>query len=177
MRWLDAPPCSHLDVAHRTETRLELKGPGLTHRVSGGATAAFGGLFASVSARVLRLPIPLPFKLVPLALTAVGVGMTAVGASVALASCQLEVDRREGLTLRWKLVGRDERNVHLARDEVEAFEVTQHTQRVSSDFDDGPIHEYRLVAVAKDGRSLELEAFGTRTQATLRKQEIERLLK
>jgi hypothetical protein len=53
-------------------------------RLHAGARAAAGGLFATVAAQLLRLPMPFPFKIVPLAFVGVGIGVSAASAVVAL---------------------------------------------------------------------------------------------
>lgn len=166
-----------MDVTHASEERLTLQGPSTTARVAGGATAAFGGVFAAFGLGFLRAPIPAPFKLIPLAFTAVGAGVAALGASTALASCGAEVQRGEGLTLRWKLPGFAERTLRLRPEELEAFEVTEHTHRSSNEFGpDDVTSEFRLVAIARDGRAFPFEAHGTRTQAQLRQAAVEKVL-
>jgi hypothetical protein len=177
MRWFDSPPCTRMDVTITTPDHLMLSGPSTGTRVVGGATAAFGGVFATFGLRFLRLPIPAPFKLIPLAFTAVGAGIAAAGTSAALSNCSVEAKRGEGLTLRWKLPVRDERTVKLRPDELEDFEVTEHAQHSSNEY--GPDHvtmEFRVVAITKDGRAFELEALGTRTQARLRQEALQKIL-
>lgn len=178
MRWLDTPPWPKLDVKRREADVLLLTGPSVGARVAGGATAAFGTAFASFGARFLRLPVPAPFKLIPLAFTAVGAGVAAAGAATALASCSVEARRGVGLTFRWKLPAREERVLTLRPDELEGLEITAHVHRTESET--GPDHvstEYRLVAVTRDGRAFPFETFGTRLQANLRKEALEPLLK
>lgn len=174
MRWLDTPPHPLLDVKLSTPDRLLLTGPGAAERLAGGATAAFGGVFASVGAGFLRLPVPAPFKLIPLAFTAIGAGVAALGATSALASCSVEVQRGEGLTLRWKIPTRPERVLRLAVSELEGFEITTHTQRGGENSDMVSV-EYRLVAITRDGRAFPFERFTTHTQAELRKRLVEAL--
>lgn len=177
MRWFDSPPCPQMDVSHASDERLALKGPSAGARVAGGATAAFGGVFATMGLRFLRLPVPGPFKLIPLAFTAIGAGVAAVGASTAFAECSVEAKRGEGLTLRWKLPALAEHSVHLGPDALAAFEVTSHAHRSSNEYGpDDVTMEYRLVAIARDGRAFAFESHGTRTQAELRKGAFERIL-
>ena len=177
MRWFDSPPCPRMDVTHSTETALTLSGPSTATRVVGGATAAFGGVFATMGLRFLRLPIPGPFKLIPLAFTAIGAGVVAVGTSTAFSSCSVEAKRGTGLTLRWKLPGLEERLLELRSQELEAFEVTAHEHHHSNDHGpDDVVTEYRLVAITKDGRAFPFESHGTRAQANLRKVAFEKIL-
>ncbi len=176
MRWFDAPPCTQLDVKETSPGRLFCTGPSAGTRVAGGATAAFGSVFAGVGLRFLRLPIPAPFKLIPLAFAAIGGGVAALGATAAFSSCSLEVTRA-ALTLKWKVPGLGEHSLVLAAADVEGFEVTTHARASSSDFGDRhEVVEYRLVAVTKNGRALPFESFGTRTQAELRRRTVTLLL-
>ena len=177
MRWFATPPCPRMDLAQSTKTLIRLTGPSTAARISGGATAAFGGVFAAMSLRFLRLPIPAPFKLIPLALTAIGAGAAAAGASTALASCSVEAKRGAGLTFRWKLPGLEERSLTLRTKELESFEVTTHEHHRSNDYGpDDVVTEYRLVAITRDGRAFPFESHGTRTQANLRKAAFGKLL-
>jgi hypothetical protein len=66
MRWLDEPPAVGLNVEHEAPGVLHLTGPTTSDRVKGGAVAAFGAGFTAFAVPFLRLPIPGPFKLVPL---------------------------------------------------------------------------------------------------------------
>ena len=177
MRWIDSPPCPLMEVAHSSDDRLEVKGPSTGARVAGGATAAFGGVFAAMGLRFLRLPIPGPFKLIPLAFTAVGATVAAVGASSAFSNCSAEAKRGEGLFLRWKLPTRNERTVHIRPVQLEALEVTEHAHHSSNDYGrDDVVMEFQLVAITKDGHAFPFESFGTRTQANLRKVAFEKIL-
>lgn len=178
MRWFDEPPCLQLDVKESTPTRLFLTGPTTRARLEGGATAAVGSTFAGMGLRFLRLPIPGPFKLVPLVFTAAGAGLTALGATTALASASLEVTRA-GLTLRWKVPTRDERALELPAERLEALEVTAHAHSERSTFGGlaREVYQYRLVAVTKDGRATPLEWFPTRAQAELRQKAVTAVLR
>ncbi len=178
MRWFDSPPCPRMDVTLNTDEHIALTGPGTAQKVAGGATAAFGGVFAAVGAGFLRLPIPAPFKLIPLAFTAIGSGVAALGASAALAKCSVDAKRGEGLTLRWKIPAREEKSLRLKPQQLEAFEVTDHAHTSSDEYGGGrsTVMEYRLVAITRDGRAFEIESFGTRTQARLRKEAFEKVL-
>jgi hypothetical protein len=166
-----------MDLAQSTKTTLTLTGPSTAARLAGGASAAFGGVFAAMSLRFLRLPIPAPFKLIPLAFTAIGAGVAAVGTSTALSSCSVEAKRGAGLTFRWKLPGLEERSLTLPSRELESFEVTTHEHHRSNDYGpDDVVTEYRLVALTRDGRALPFESHGTKTQANLRKVALEKVL-
>jgi hypothetical protein len=176
MRWFDSPPCSRLDLTFSSDDQLSLSGPGTGARVMGGATAAFGGVFASFGLRFLRLPVPLPFKLIPLAFTAIGGGIAAAGTAAALSSCSVEAKRGDGLTLRWKLPLREERSLRLRPEELEAFEVTEHAHHSDDNGFDRVTMEFRVVVITKAGRAVEVESFGTRTQAQLRMGALKKIL-
>jgi len=173
VRRLDSPPCVPLEVAEASPKRLLLTGPTKGARFTHGATAAMGGFFAGVGLRFLRMPLPAPFKVVPLLFTAVGGGMAALGATTAFSSCSLEITRK-GLTFTWKPLALAERTLHVAAKDLEAFEVTTHTHATRDTFgDERAVHEYRLNAVTKDGKALPLEPFLTRAQAELRRKDVE----
>lgn len=176
MRWFDSPPCPSYDVTQSTPERLLLQGPSKASRLAGGATAAFGSVFAGVGLRIARLPIPGPFKLVPLAFAAIGGGVAAVGGAAALADASIDVTR-EGLWLKWKLPALPEKERRVLKADLEGFEVTTHAHQGSSEFGNNDrVLEFRLVVVLKDGTSLELESFGTKTQAELRRRAIENIV-
>lgn len=176
MRWLDSPPCPSFEVTSSTAERLLLTGPSRAQRLAGGATAAFGSVFAGMGLRFARLPIPGPFKLVPLAFAAVGGAVTALGGAAALATASLEVTK-SGLVVKWKLPGLPEKQRALAAADLEGFEVTTHAHEGGPDFANRDrVLEYRLVAIDKRGEALELESFSTRTQAELRRKAIESVL-
>ena len=79
--------------------------------------------------------------------------------------------------MRWKLPVRDERSLVIKADVLEAFEVTEHQHSTSDDYgNDNLVLSFHLVAVTKDGRAVAFESFGTRTQARLRKEAIEKVL-
>lgn len=177
MRWFDTPPCPTLDATLISDERISLRGPSTGARVAGGATAVFGGVFGTIGASFLRLPIPLPFKLIPIVFTAIGGGVAAAGSAAALSRCSVEAARGEGLTLRWKLPLRDEQTLVLRSEELSEFEVTEHAHDSSDDFgNEHRVMEFRLVAITKDGRAFAFEAHGTRAQARLRKEAFEKVL-
>lgn len=175
MNWIDSPPCARMDMTTSSPELVKLVGPTKGSKVMGGATAAFGGLFATIGAGFLRAPVPLPFKLIPLAFTAIGAGVVAVGTSAALAECSVEAKRGRGLTFRWKLPLRDERTLEISEREIEAFEVTDHAHTHDDDFGRTTTMQYRVVVVTKAGKAIELESHGTRTQARLRQEAFQRV--
>ncbi len=178
MRWFDSPPCHRMDVKESSDQRLLVTGPGTGARVVGGATAAFGTVFASMGLRFLRLPVPGPFKLVPLLFAAAGGGVAALGATTAFSSCSVEGTPGR-LLVKWKMPGLSERSLEIVGKDVAAFEVTTHSHRVgSSEFGpDQREYEYRLVVVSRDGKAVELESFGTKAQAELRRTELARVVR
>lgn len=181
MQWLSSPPCTRLKVkvSEPAQGLLELTGPALPTRLMGGAVAAFGATFAARTAPLLRLPIPFPFKLVPLTLAAVGGGLSVAGAMTATATCSVRVERKEGLTFRWHVRPFAPREHHVPPEEVAAFEVTRHVFSHPSREDFGSDRTsvtYRLVLVTKAGEALPMEEFGTKAQATLRKETLEQVL-
>ncbi|MEW5739734.1 MAG: hypothetical protein AB1938_12455 [Myxococcota bacterium] len=173
MRWIDTPPCVSLEIAEESPGRLLLKGPSKGARFVSGANAAVSGLLAGVGLRLLRLPIPGPFKLIPLAFAAVGGGLAAYGAATALSDVSLDVDK-DGLTAKWKAPALSEKSLHLAAKELAGFEITTHAHTARDTFgDERAVYEHRLVVVTNDGRALPLESFFTRTQAELQQRAIE----
>ncbi|MFZ5441369.1 MAG: hypothetical protein ACOZQL_15280 [Myxococcota bacterium] len=175
MRWFDTPPCPSYEVTTSTPERLLLSGPSRAQRLAGGATAAFGSVFAGMGLRIARLPMPAPFKLVPLAFAAIGGGVTALGGAAALAQASLEVSR-DALVLKWKLPGLPEKERRLATRDLAALEITTHAHEGSELGSAHRVYEHRLVVVTKDGAAVELESFGTRTQAELRQRAVEAII-
>src|SRR5215467_11089654 len=98
MDYVPAPPCAPMkaklvdEEAGRIELVLDE-----SVRVRGGVQAAMGGMFATIGARLLRVPMPLPFKLVPLAFVGVGAGIGAAGALTALTEYTILVERNKGV--------------------------------------------------------------------------------
>lgn len=184
MQWLSTPPCPRMEVKVSDPEHgvLELTGPAFEERVISGAAAAFGAGFTAFALRFLRLPIPPPFKVVPLVLTAAGAGITALGASGATAQHSVRIERGRGISFRWRFGPRGFRTLHLPAEEIEEFEVTTHEVASSNNefgFSAGSRPSrtvYRLVVVTKDGKAWNLESFGTRAQARLRKERIEEIL-
>lgn len=172
MRWLDTPPCVPLDLDEATADRLVLRGPTKGARAVSGVNAALGVLFAGMGARLLRVPLPGPLKLVPLGFTVAGGAMAAFGAGKALARVSVEVTR-DGLTWRWKLPALDERVLHIAAADVAALEITKHAHRdTTSGPGDAQVYEHRLVVVTRDGHATPIDTHGTHAQAELRRQAV-----
>ena len=176
--WFNKPPCNPLNVKSSGPRTLELEGPVLAQKVAGGVAAAFGAGFAAVAFSFLKAPFPAPFKLIPLAMGAVGTGLSAAGAFGVISRQSVRVDAGRGVTFRWKPGPLEPRELVVKAADVAALEVVHQVERHSAH--DGSMDStsdvYRLSLVTRDGRELPIERFGTRTQATLRKAQIEHLL-
>jgi hypothetical protein len=166
-------------VSDRERGVLELEGPALPARLVGGAAAVFGAGFTARTLPFLRLPIPFPFKLIPLTMAAVGSGLTLAGAIAASAACSVHIERKKGLTFRWHLRPFAPRERQVSPADMADFEVTRH-EYTSSSNDSFPTSRsravYRLVLVTKAGEALPFEEFATRAQAMLRQEAIAEVL-
>ena len=173
------PPCNQLKVKSSGPRVLELEGPVLSQRVAGGVVAAFGAGFAAFALGFLKAPFPAPFKVIPLALGAAGTGMSAMGIFGAISEQSVRVDAGRGVTFRWKPGPLQPRELVVKAADIAAFEVVHQVERHSTH--DGSMDSttdfYRLSLVTRDGQDLPVERFGTRTQAALRKEQMEHLLK
>lgn len=183
MQWLSSPPCTRMKVkvSDRERGVLELVGPALPARLVGGAAAVFGAGFTARTLPFLRLPIPFPFKLIPLTMAAVGSGLTLAGAIAASASCSIQFERKKGLTFRWHVRPFAPRERLVPPSDMADFEITRHVHEYTSPSDDSFSGSrtqvvYRLVLVTQAGEALPFEEFGTRAQATLRKEAIAEVL-
>lgn len=172
------PPCNQLKVKSSGPRVLELEGPVLFQRVAGGVTAAFGAGFAAVALSFLKAPFPGPFKVIPLVMGAAGAGISALGVFQAVSEQSVRVDAGRGITFRWKPGPLEPRELSVKAADIAALEVVHRVDRHSTHdgAQDTTTDVYRLALVTRDGRELPLEQFGTRTQATLRKEQIERIL-
>jgi hypothetical protein len=177
-RLFDQPPCSQLKVKSSGPRLLELEGPVLAQRVAGGVTAAFGAGFAAVALSFLKAPFPGPFKLIPLAMGAAGAGISALGVFNATSEQSVRVDAGRSVTFRWRpgLLEPRERVVKAA--DIAALEVVHQVERHGSHDggQDFSTDVYRLSLVTREGQDVPVELFATRTQANLRKEQIETLL-
>jgi len=176
MKWIDAPPCGRMDVKTSSESLLELEGPSMLTRAVGVGTAAFGATFASVALPFLRLPVPMPFKLIPVAFGVLGGSMAALGLGTAVSKHWVRVTP-EGISLRWRWGPLKERALQLDAAQLAALEV-QSVVKTGTD-DQGYSHTsvtYRLQAVTRDGKAHAIEEFSLSAQAVLRKQQVERIL-
>ena len=181
MQWFSSPPCTRMKVrvSERGQGILELTGPALPARLMGGAAAVFGAGFTARTLPFLRLPIPFPFKLIPMTMAAVGSGLTLAGAIAASATCSVHIERKKGITFRWHLRPFAPRERQVLPADMADFEVTRHvyTSPSNDSFGDSRTQVvYRLVLVTKAGEALPFEEFGTRAQATLRKEAIAEVL-
>lgn len=181
MQWLSSPPCTRMKVkvSDRERGVLELAGPALPARLVGGAAAVFGAGFTARTLPFLRLPIPFPFKLIPLTIAAVGSGVTLAGAIAASATCSVRIERKKGLTFRWHVRPLAPRERQVPPADMADLEITRHvyTSVEKDSFASSRSHVvYRLVLVTKTGEALPFEEFATRAQATLRKEAITEVL-
>ena len=177
MNWLDTPPCGRMDVKTNTDGLLVLEGPSAMTRVTGAGAAAFGTTFASIALTVARLPIPGPFRIIPIAFTAIGGGMAALGLGTAVAKCSVRIDRT-GIEQRWRWGPMAEKTKTIAPADIRAIEIQSQVHSGTDGFGDTSTSvSYRVMVVTNDGAAHGLEEFGLSTQATMRKEQIERLLK
>lgn len=176
MNWLDTPPCGRMDVKTATESLLVLEGPSTMTKVTSAGVAAFGTTFASIALGMARLPIPGPFRLLPIAFTAIGGGMAALGAGTALAKCSVRVDRT-GIEQRWRWGPMAEKSKLIAPADIRALEVQARVHSGQDSFGDTRTYTtWRVMVVTNDGAAHGLEEFGLSTQATMRKEQIEKVL-
>jgi hypothetical protein len=184
MEFMSSPPCAPMKpkLVDEHQGKMELV-IDESVRWKGGAQAAVGGMFATIGARILRIPMPLPFKLVPLAFVGIGAGIGAAGAMTAMTEYSIVVERGKGITLRWKWGPLEPKELHIARGEIEAFEIVQAFEPRTSAavggvvIDGAHLPGYRLVLVTKSGDAHPIEEFSTETQAKLRKKTIKRVLR
>lgn len=180
MEWLDEPPCTGMNVQVSDAKKLELSGPAASTRMKGGFMAAIGAVFGSGALPFLRAPIPLPFKVVPLLVGAVGSGIGALGVAAATAKTSVLFERDKGVRFRWKVGPMRQREIFIPVKEIAAFEVSRRVHSVSSDkhgFGGSTFTTYRLNVVTKAGKALGVEEFGLQTQAKLRQDAIEAVLR
>jgi hypothetical protein len=174
MEFMTSAPCASMKVKHVDEEagKLELV-LDESVRVRGGAQAAVGGMFATIGARLLRLPMPLPFKIVPLAFVGVGAGIGAAGAVTALTDYAILAERDKGVTMRWKWGPFGSKELTIPSSDIEAYEIVSHP--VIEDRIEIP--SFRLMLVTRAGDAHPLEQFATETQAKLRKKLLKRILR
>jgi hypothetical protein len=182
MEWINEPPCHSmkLELSDPVAGKLELSGPGRSERMMGGAVAAIGATFATTALRFLRtpIPVPMPFKLVPLAIGLVGSGVGAAGMAAATGTISVLFERGKGVTFRWRLLPLRARELFIPADEIAALDIsrTVHSSRDSSGFSTEHFR-YQLNVVRKTGQAVPFESFGLHTQARLRKEQIEAVMR
>ncbi|MFL5345910.1 MAG: hypothetical protein ACJ8AT_14060 [Hyalangium sp.] len=180
MEWINEPPCHAmtLKLSDPTTGKLELIGPAPSARVGGGLVAAMGATFGSVALPFLRLPFPAPFKLIPLTLGLVGGGMGAAGLAFATANASVLFERGKGVRFRWKLATRPQKELFIPVKDIAGIDISrgEHAVKDSSGFTSTRYH-YGLHVVTTEGKAVQFESFSLQTQARLRKEQIEAVLR
>lgn len=169
MIWLDTPPITTFQVVSQNKHHLRLEGPTAGDRVVAGMHGAFGGTFAAMGARLLRAPLPMPYKLIPIAMTAVGAGLAARGAGGVIYKASVDA-KKTGLTFEWSVGPMFKRAIDIPWKELEDLEIV--SKEVGSR-DELSTLVYVLNVVRKDGSAFAMESFGTKAQANLRKKAME----
>jgi hypothetical protein len=185
MEWLERPPCTEMSVKISAPRagRLELTGPSKSARVKSGTLAAFGATFGAFALPFLRAPVPAPFKVIPALFGAVGAGLTALGAAAASMEISVLFERGKGVRFRWKYPVLEQREIFVPMAEIADFEVVRTEQTIRTDSDrrfggsGSTIVRYELVLVTKAGKALGIEEFSLNTQAKLRQEQIEEVLR
>jgi hypothetical protein len=181
MEWINEPPCNAmtLKLSDPAGGKLELIGPATSARMGGGVVAAMGATFSSVALPFLRLPIPAPFKLMPLAFGVIGGGMGALGLAFATANASVLFERGKGVRFRWKLATRRERELFIPAKDIAAIDISrsEHDVKDSSGFSSTTHYHYRLHVVTTEGKAVQFESFSLQTQARIRKEQIEAVLR
>ncbi len=180
MKWINDPPCCHmnLELSDPAAGKLLLAGPAASDRVEGGVLGAVGAVFSSVALPFLRAPIPAPLKLMPLAFGLVGSGLGAFGLAVATGKISASFERAKGARFRWTLGPMRERELFIPAKEIKGFEIARVTDH--SENSRGRISVqiiYRLNLVTNTGRAVPFETFQLETQAKLRQEQIEAVLR
>lgn len=182
MQWINEPPCHsmNLEQSDLVAGKLALSGPGRSERMAGGFVAAVGATFATTAMRFLRtpIPVPMPFKLIPVAIGLVGSGVGAAGAAAATGSISVLFERGKGVTFRWRILPLRARELFIPADEIAALDIsrTVHTSKDSVGFSTEHFR-YQLNVVRKTGEAVPFESFGLHTQARLRKEQIEAVMR
>lgn len=169
MIWLDTPPMTTFTVVSQTKTHVRLEGPSPSARVVAGVSGAFGAGFAAMGLKLLREPLPMPARLIPIAFTAVGAGLAARGAGGAVYRASIDA-KKSGLTFSWSIPPVLHRTLEIPWKDIEELEIN--SKEVGSR-DELSALVYTLTLVKKDGTAMPLESFGTRAQANLRKKALE----
>jgi hypothetical protein len=174
MRFVSEPPCAKMDLKLSEKDRLELTISG-SERLSGGVAATVGGVFASVALRMVRAPLPGPFKLISLAAAGVGAAVGTAGAFTAAVDYTITVTPTAGVCFRWKWGPFEPKEVTVAPDAIENLEVVR-SMEPSSSSRGLEVESFRLMLVTKTGTAHAIERFETHTQARLRRSQIESVL-
>ena len=169
LAFLESPPITSYEVISQNKQHLRLEGPTTGARMTSGAASAFSGVFAAVGLAMLKNPLPLPMRIVPIAFGAFGAGMAALEASKTVMSCAIDV-KPKGVTLTWRWRPLPERTLEVPAKEIEELEIVSHEVGKRSEV---TAIIYQRTLVKKDGTALPLESFGTKAQANLRKKAIE----
>lgn len=166
-----------MDLKTANDGLLELEGPQVFAKAAGVGAAALGATFAVNALRFIRLPVPMPFKLIPIAIGVVGGSVAALGLTSATSKHWMRVTV-DGIELRWRLGPLKEKTLTIPAAQIAAVEVESrmHTSTDDNGFSHTSV-SFRLQAVTKDGKAQALEDFGLSAQATLRKEQIERVLR
>jgi hypothetical protein len=175
MKWIDAPPCGRMDLVTANDGLLDLEGPSVLARAVGAGAAAFGATFATTALGFIRLPVPMPFKLIPIAFGVIGGSVAALGLGSAVSKHWVRVTR-EGIEQRWRWGPLKERSVQVPAAQIVDVEVQSLVHTSTDDFGSQTSVSYRLHVVTKDGKAHAIEDFGLSAQAKLRKEQIERIL-
>jgi hypothetical protein len=180
MRWINDPPCCHmnLELSDPAAGKLLLTGPATSDRVEGGVLGAFGAVFSSMALPFLRAPIPAPLKLMPLAFGLVGSGLGAFGLAVATGKISASFERGKGARVRWTLGPMRERELFIPAKEIKGFEISCISNH--SENSRGRISVqilYRLNLVTSTGRAVPFETFQLETQAKMRQEQVEAVLR
>lgn len=180
MQWINEPPCHAmtLKLSDPAAGKLELIGPASSARVGGGLMAAMGATMGSMALPFLRLPFPAPFKLIPLTIGLVGGGMGTLGLAFATANASVLFERGKGVRFRWKLATRPQKELFIPVKDIAGVDISrgEHPVKDSSGFHSTAYH-YGLHVVTTEGKAVQFEAFSLQTQAQLRKQQIEAVLR
>ena len=150
MEWINEPPCytMKLELSDLAAGKLELSGPAGSERLAGGVIAAVGATFSTTALTFLRAPIPMPFKLVPLAIGLVGGGLGALGAASATGDASVLFERGKGVRFRWRLMPLRQRELFIPAKDIAGLEIlrSEYHSKDSHGFS-STSYRYRLIVV------------------------------
>ncbi len=169
LAFLETPPVTSYAIISQNKHHLRLEGPTPGARLTSGASGAVSGVFAAFGFRMLRSPLPMPMRLIPIAFTAFGAGMAALEASRAAMSCSVDA-KPKGLTFTWRWRPLPERTLEVAAKDIEELEIVSHEVGRRNEL---TTIVYQLTLVKRDGTAIPIESFNTKAQANLRKKAIE----